>query len=233
MPGSGAEYYARGDIETLAGRDALFDFLARDQRVCAMGPRTDLCAIHQASTTRGFEYQVLDTTHAKLMLLSNRLPDGWETDDNPLKTSIVREPPTDIRFPLSVNFDDEIELIGATYPARVDRGSSFELVLYYKVLAKPKRNWQIFVHFDGGGHRPFQGDHWPLDNTCGTSYWQPGDYVIDRFEVTAGDVATAKREYQLWAGFFVGSSGNWTNMTVKSAEKDDNNRAPIGTIIVQ
>jgi 4-amino-4-deoxy-L-arabinose transferase-like glycosyltransferase len=230
MPGSGPEYYARGEIETLSNRDQLLGFLAADKRVFAMAPARDLCPLHQAAGARGVSYHVLDDSHAQFILVSNRLQTG-EVDHNPLDKALRREPPTDIKSSVAANFDDTIELLGVTMPARVNRGDSFEMKLYFRVLKKPNRNWQVFVHFDGGGLR-FQGDHWPINNRCGTNYWQAGDYVVDSFRVTAGNMTSPRTTYRAWIGFFVGSSGNWTNMDVRADTADDAKRVAVGSLKV-
>jgi hypothetical protein len=231
MSGSGPEYYARGAFEPLRNRSDLITMLKRDQRVFALAPASELCALHQAAPQSGFSYHVLDDSHEKFLLLSNRVADG-QTDHNPLSRMILRERPADIRAPLSITFEDQIELIGVNMPEQVKRGDEFEMTLFFRVLAKPKRSWQIFVHFDGGGVR-FQGDHWPVNNRCGTTFWQPGDYVVDTFKVTAGNMTFAKAAYQAWVGMFVGSSGNWTNMKVTAGDHDTNNRVSIGSIQVR
>ncbi len=229
MPGSGPKYYAKGDFEHLRNRNQLFEFLKQDSaRAFAMVPGKDLCAIHQGMAKEGATYHVLDDSHAKFLLVSNRLRKG-EKDRNPLQRFLLREPPQTIKQPLSINFNDEIEIVGVNMPTTARRGAKFEMTLFYKVLKKPTRNWQVFVHFDGGGMR-FQGDHWPVNNQCGTSYWQPGDYVVDTFQVDAGDGMSPLTRYTVWAGFFVGSHGNWTNMTAKDPGADDNNRVRIGEL---
>jgi 4-amino-4-deoxy-L-arabinose transferase-like glycosyltransferase len=231
MPGSGPEYYAPdGSYTKLANRNQLFGFLAQSSPVFAMAPRQDLCAVHQAAPDHQFSYYVLDNSHAKFMLLSNQLPAGFR-DDNPIKKAISRQPPAQMAQTLDITFDNQIKLIGVTIPRSIRRGATFRVHLYYEILAKPHRNWQVFVHFDGAGLR-FQGDHWPVDNQCGTAYWQPGDYIVDSFEVRAGDVTSPLTTYQVWMGFFVGSHGNWTNMKVSSGSADANNRVRIGTIDV-
>ena len=82
---------------------------------------------------------------------------------------------------------------------------------------------------------PHKVTSWP-NNRCQTSYWQEGDYIVDRFKVEAGDVSSGTGRYTAWVGFFVGSSGNWKNMKISAAPpggKDDADRVKLGTIIVQ
>jgi hypothetical protein len=176
---------------------------------------------------------VVDDSNDQLMLLSNRLGPG-ERDQNPLSRAILREPPSGIDRPLDIVYQDTIQIIGVSMPARVDRGDTFSMTFYYKILKPVGRNWKVFVHFDHGSDR-FQGDHTPIRNRCGTSFFQAGDYVVDTFEVKAGSLAegTPKAAYRIYAGFFVGASGNYTNMKVTKGEADDNNRVTVGTITLK
>ncbi len=237
-PGTGLTYYAGDGYETLRNRDGLLEFLRWPTRVFALAPASELCALHR-SIKGTLDYYVLDNSHAKFLLLSNKLEPG-EDDRNPLAQAIVREPPANIRRPLRVNFDDRVELIGVNMPESVERGETFRVTLYFRVLRPLSTAWKLFLHFDGGSMR-FQGDHDPIEGRCATTYWQPGDYIIDSVEVEAGNVTYAKTDYTVYVGFFRGSHGSWTNMTVKSAEDgagkpaavDPNHRVNIGSLRVQ
>src|SRR5262249_12841990 len=123
-----------------------------------------------------------------------------------------------------------IELLGADMPARVGKGSSFKVTLWLRVKKRPAMNYKVFAHFDpnGPGMR-FQGDH-DQPGICATSTWAPGDIVSDTFEVTAGQLTTARGDYTLWIGFFTGGSGQYKNMTVLTPNHDANNRVSLGTI---
>ena len=228
-PGSGIDYYAGGPYEKLRGRKELLAFLREPARVFALAPGSELCAIHRA--VQGDQdqqgYHVLDDSNAKFLLLSNQLAQG-ERDRNPLAQAIVREPPQGIETPLQVDYDSRIELIGVDMPNQVDRGDSFEMTLYFRVRKPVGGNWKIFAHFDGGGMR-FQGDHSPINDRCSTSYWQPGDYIVDTFTVEAGNVTYAKTTYSVHVGFFRGSHGNWTNMPVQSARGPAGKSLPVGS----
>lgn len=237
-PGRGLTYYASSGYETLRNREALIEMLGRSGRVFALAPASELCALHR-SIRGAVDYHVLDNSHAKFLLLSNRLGAG-ETDRNPLARAIVRTPPTNIQRPVRVDFDGRVELIGVDMPAEVDRGDSFEVTLYFRVVRPPSAAWKVFLHFDGGGMR-FQGDHDPIEGRCATTYWQPGDYIVDTATVDAGNLTYAKTDYTVYAGFFRGSHGSWSNMPVKSAfdgngqplSVDPNHRVNLGTVRVR
>lgn len=117
-------------------------------------------------------------------------------------------------------------------PSVVSKGEKFKLTLYFRVLEKLPMNYKIFLHFDGRGVR-FQGDHDPISGRCGTSYWQPGDFIVDTVEVTAGEMTHPRGRYTTYMGFFTGSSGNWKNMVVTSGNGDSNNRVNLGTLEVK
>jgi hypothetical protein len=237
-PGRGLTYYASGGYETLRNREALVEMLRRAGRVFALAPASELCALHRS--IRGtVDYHVLDNSHAKFLLLSNQLRPG-EQDRNPLARAIVRTPPENIPRPMRADFDGRVELIGVDMPEVVDRGDTFEVTLYFRVVRPPSAAWKVFLHFDGGGMR-FQGDHDPIAGRCATTYWQPGDYIVDTAEVEAGNLTYAKTDYTVYAGFFRGSHGSWSNMPVKSAVDgsgkplpvDQNHRVNIGTVRVR
>jgi hypothetical protein len=239
---SGAKFYARGAFEALRGRSELVKFLQRPERVFASVKAAELCPIHKEANKQDFDYYVVDDSNAERVILSNRM---WNDDvpvprkldslmrdyldRNPLWRYIVRQKPQGIQHPLKVNYDDKLELIGIDVPSKIDRGDHFDVTLYYHVLKPMTRNWQVFVHFDGGDVR-FQGDHYPVKKRCGTNYWQPGDYIIDTFTVESSDMGIAKRNYKIWTGLFVGSSGNWENMKVVSPKPDNNNRVQVGSL---
>ncbi len=244
--GSGPDYYAGTDYAELRNRKDLITFLekhatkrqapdatnrqapdAKTKRVFALVPSSELCAVHRAARGK-FDYAVLDDSHAKFLLISNSLKKG-ERDKNPLATAIVRAKPTNIERPLNINYDNKIRLIGVNMPGKVARGGTFKMTLFYEVLAPVGGAWKVFVHFDGGGNR-FQGDHTPIRKRCATSFWQKGDFIVDTFEVEAGDVTYAKTTYTAMTGFFYGSHGNWKNMPVVEGKHDDNNRASIGRL---
>ena len=226
--GSGPTYYAGSDYEKLGNRSELIEFLQRPGRVFALTRSNELCPLYKESSKRGFRFHVLDRSHVQYFLLSNQLRPG-EKDENPLIDAVRRTPPERIDHPMSVNFEDQIELVGVNMPRRVSRGSEFEMVLIYKILKPVTRPWKIFVHIDGPAR--IGADHSPAGGHCAMSYFQPGDYVIDRHTVVAGDMTHPKTTYRVWTGFFVGSGGNFTNMKVKSGGKPDrDHRVPIGSI---
>ncbi|MBZ0238719.1 MAG: hypothetical protein K8M05_40790, partial [Deltaproteobacteria bacterium] len=230
--GNAPRYYAGGKTETIAGRDQLLEYLARPTRVFALVPASELCPIHAQRSEQG-GYFVLDDTNARFMLLSNQL--GKAKDRNPLATAMTRTPPAWLanvgEKPMGT-WDNQIQLVGVRAPKKVARGEKFTMTLVWKVLAPVTGGWKIFVHIDGGGSRII-GDHDPIRGRCATNFWKVGDYVIDTFQVEAGNASFPTQAYDIWVGFFTGSNPNWRNMTVTAAPeglKDGNNRVKVGQL---
>jgi hypothetical protein len=147
----------------------------------------------------------------------------------------VHEPPKQIsKKPKGqVIWDNRIELLGWDMPASVQRGTQFDVVIYYKILQPVGGNWTAIMHFDGAIR--FSGDHKPIKDRCPTSTWQPGDYIIDRHTVVAGGAGHPLGKYDLWIGFFTGTAPNFKNMTISSAPsdmRDANDRVKITSVVL-
>ncbi len=231
--GNAPRYYAGGDPEQLRSKEELIQYLRSDDRVFALAPKSEHCAIHRAFS--GQSYFVLDDTNAKFMLLSNSVEGA--TDHNPLLRMIVRDRPKGIQHEMDPKkklptWDNKLELIGYDLPRAVALRSKFQMTLYFHVLAPVTGSWKIFLHFDGKGQR-FQGDHWPIEERCATSFWQEGDYIVDTFTVEAGDITFEGGDYAAKLGFFTGTNPNWKNMKVSAAPDgaaDEADRITIGSI---
>jgi 4-amino-4-deoxy-L-arabinose transferase-like glycosyltransferase len=240
ITGPGPDYYAHGTYDKLAGQPAIFSFLQSTDRVFAISPVSDLCALHQKAGLGTFEFHVIDNRNSRFLLYSNKLADG-EKDRDPLLTSISRTPPENIATPMQAVFvpavagqKGRIELIGYDMPEHVAHGGKFTMKMYFHIAESVTSNYRSFMHFDNKSSR-FQGDHEPIDGRCGTGTWQQGDYITDTVTVTAGELTTPSGKYELWMGFYQSpTAGQYTNMKVESASTDHDaaNRVHLGSIIV-
>jgi hypothetical protein len=222
--------YARdAKPEVLTSRDQIVAAIGRTNRVFAIAPQTELCQLHRE--IGGKPYFVIDDRNTRSILISNRV-DGT-TDKNPLRSAILHEEPKQIttRPKGRIVYDNKIELLGWDMPKRVNRGDKFTVRMYYKILQPVGGNWRVLFHFDGALR--FNGDHEPIKGRCQTSTWQPGDFIVDSYTVTAGAGAFTPGPYEVWTGFFTGSAPNWKNMTVSEAPpelRDTADRVKITTI---
>lgn len=202
--------------ETAAGREQIVAALGRPNRVFAIAPQSELCTLHRE--VAGKPYYVLEDRNVRSLLLSNKV-DGT-TDKNPLAQTILHKEPTGFgaKPKGTVTWDNKIQLLGWDIPTTMARGSRQTITLYYKILQPVGGAWTSLMHFDGPLR--FSGDHKPINDRCPTSTWQPGDYIVDTYTVTAGGGAFPSGKYDLWIGFFTGSNPNWKNMTISEAPGD-------------
>ena len=221
--GNAPRYYADGPATRVVSYDKLFEqFADTKTRAFAMVPGPELCAMHREANGR--PYFVLDDSNARSLLVSNNV--AGATDHNPLATAVLRAEPSNItNRPLGkIIYDNRIEIIGWNIPPVVNRGSTFTVTLFYKVLQPIPGSYKVFFHIDGSGLR-FNGDHEPIGGRCATSYWKVGDYIADTFRIEAGGATFPPGTYDVWVGFFTGSSPNWRNMTVSNAPADSRDNA--------
>jgi hypothetical protein len=217
--------------ELVASRDQVVKALARETRVFAVAPQSELCTLHRELS--GKRYYVVEDRNVRNLLLSNKV-DGT-TDKNPLATAILHEEPKQMGAKPKgrIVWDNKIQLIGWDVPATMRRGSQQTVKLYFKILQPVGGTWKGLMHFDGPLR--FNGDHEPIKGRCPTATWQPGDYIVDTVTVRAGGGAFPAGKYDLWIGFFTGSAPNWKNMNVSEAPgdmRDTADRVKITSVIL-
>ncbi|HET9623279.1 MAG TPA: hypothetical protein VFP84_18020 [Kofleriaceae bacterium] len=210
--------YTGKPAQPASDRTQIIAALGKPDRVFAIAPQSELCAIHREIA--GKPYYVIDDRNQRSLLLSNKL-DG-ATDLNPLRTAIVHDEPKAIsaRPKGRVVFDNKIQLLGWDLPRTIGRGAPTEVTVYYKILAPISGSWKAFMHFDGAAGRAGNGDHEPIAGRCPTSTWQNGDYIVDRFTVRVGGGAFPGGRYDVWLGFFTGTAPSFKNMPVSEAPGD-------------
>jgi hypothetical protein len=83
-----------------------------------------------------------------------------------------------------------VDLLGyGPLPPEVKPGESFTVRLFWKCVARMRRQYAVFVHFTGPGR--FQADHAPARGRLSTSQWVEGEIVRDEFTATVPDDAPA------------------------------------------
>jgi hypothetical protein len=91
----------------------------------------------------------------------------------------------EIPNPFRQNFGGEIELIGYGMDRRVLRpGETLRLTLYWQALRAVPVNYSVFAHVRGLGETLWAGaDAWPQQGAAPTSTWQPGEVLVDSFDL--------------------------------------------------
>ena len=86
----------------------------------------------------------------------------------------------------SINFGDEIELVGYEFDRRTLRpGETLDLTLWWKALRAPARDYKVFTHLLLPPDAVWaQDDQEPQAGGAPTSGWQPGDRIEDKYQLT-------------------------------------------------
>ena len=109
---------------------------------------------------------------------------------------------------LDANFDNAVRLIGYDLPAGPARsGTTVPVTLYWQVSRALGRDYAVFVHLlDSGEVLMGQGDGPPLGNAYPTSFWSPGDNLVDTYRLTLFDAAKPG-QHRIAVGFYDPISG--------------------------
>jgi hypothetical protein len=102
---------------------------------------------------------------------------------------------------MNVNFGNQILLYGSTLQ-RIDANLSLEIV--WQALDNIPVDYKVFVHLVGvDGTLLTQRDAMPQADTYPTSWWLPGEFVVDTFAIPAPDSG-----YALRVGLYAPENGN-------------------------
>ncbi len=133
------------------------------------------------------------------------------------------------RVPLDAILGDGIRLAGATLrttdgaPTQslaVRPGASVRITLYWQALQKPAAAYSVFVQLlDAGGQVRGQADAWPRGGAYPTSWWEPGNDVVDTYVIDLNP-STPAGQYTLIAGMHTATG---VRLPVSGTNSDANN----------
>jgi hypothetical protein len=105
-----------------------------------------------------------------------------------------------MEVPLGAVYGDQIELLG--YDMEPYRDEQQSVVLYWRALRQPTRDWTVFVHLLDLHSQEIasQWDSPPVQGTYPTSWWRSGEVVGDR--VTLSMEGVPRGTYQLAIGLY-------------------------------
>jgi 4-amino-4-deoxy-L-arabinose transferase-like glycosyltransferase len=253
VEGRGTGFYIARPLVEIPSQDRLVEFLRQGKRTFCLVSADDLAQLDAGFKLAHVPYYVVDATSSRFLLLSNQLAAGQE-DSNPLIRNVWMaprlpepiagatpgqprfdwhgvKPPFSWRIPLATQFGDGIELVGADFPPTMRRPGKIPLDLYFRVSTRPPAGFKIFVHFDAPGQPRLIGDHAILDGAFPTTYWLPGEYVRDHYDVDVPLMTTPAAVYTVLIGFWPGGEGKRIPITV--GPNDGADRARLGTIEIK
>jgi hypothetical protein len=88
-------------------------------------------------------------------------------------------------FALYKEFDNHIRLHGYDLTLPQPGETSLQLTLYWQAQTPPVTDWVVFVHLlDEAGQLVAQQDTRPVSGHYPTTWWQPGDWIVDTHTFT-------------------------------------------------
>jgi hypothetical protein len=129
---------------------------------------------------------------------------GWLTVEARERVTTVPS----IRYPLVMNFDHQVELLGYDLEETSLRpGNTLHLTLYWRALAEMDKSYTVFTHLLDSDSRIWgQKDSVPGDGTLPTTSWVAGEIITDRYEIAVHPDAQPGR-YVLEIGFYDADTG--------------------------
>jgi len=121
-----------------------------------------------------------------------------------------REPPPisslDIAYPLEVNLDGKIRLLGYNIESGFRPGDNIHLTLFWQCLDPMEEGYTVFVHLvDEGSHILAQKDNPPADGSYPTTKWELGEIVRDQYDLMIpSDVQV---DWELQVGMYNAETG--------------------------
>jgi hypothetical protein len=143
------------------------------------------------------------------------------------------------RSALDARLGDHIRLIGATLhqpdgsattTLLVHPGDAIRVSLYWQADQRPETEYSVFVHLlDPSGQIKGQRDSWPRNGAYPTSWWPPGETVVDTYVLPVAPGA-APGQYTLVTGMY-GADG--TRLPTTGANADSANARIVLPVTVQ
>ena len=115
--------------------------------------------------------------------------------------------PPEIPNPLTINFNNEVQLLGYELPTRrIQPGERLPLALYWQALSYVGEDYQIFDNLLDSEQRRWGGYDRRAQDGYSTLLWEPGEFITDRFGVPI-DPAAPDGIYTLDLGWYQKSEG--------------------------
>ncbi len=136
------------------------------------------------------------------------------------KVHVWRQPPAPPQYPLAnLHFGDSIALIGFDLPtSTLSPGQILSFALHWQALTTIPQNYTVFTHLlDAAGKLKVQQDNPPQQGRYPTSWWDPGEIVIDSYSLALPpDLAPGL--YTLQVGWYEPETGQ--RLLLKNGDAD-------------
>ena len=143
---------------------------------------------------------------------------GWVMVE--ARERVTTVPP--IRYPLVMNFDHQVELLGFHLEETSLRpGDTLHLTLYWRALGEMDKSYTVFTHLlDSDSHIRGQKDSVPGDGTLPTTSWATGEIITDKYDIAIHSDAQPGR-YVLEIGFYDADTGQRLSVVNQKGQRLD------------
>jgi 4-amino-4-deoxy-L-arabinose transferase-like glycosyltransferase len=127
--------------------------------------------------------------------------------------------PPAVTHPLDATFGGELALLG--YNQEPTATDVLALDLVWQAVEQPSASYHVFVHLlhPDGTCCAWQSDALPRQGGYPTDRWQPGEVVVDRYEIPLAGLKAGR--YPLEVGFFILENGRRLQTVVPGLPDDD------------
>lgn len=195
----GLAMYGPDATEVLVGRRDLLQWFDTDEPATAMIRVGDYPPLFQASRQHGRPLYVLDDSHARLRLVSNRLPPD-ATNQDPLADIVLDEAPQ-LAQQTRLNFDGYIEVVGWEIDGPLRRGKEHTLQLAIRVLRPLPAGSKLYARMLKGRLSRIGGEpHEFADGLYPCNLWRKGDIIWHRWTFQTPPLEVMPGEYDILLG---------------------------------
>lgn len=205
----GLTLYGPDAVESLAGRRDLLEWFKTDEPAAALVREGDYPALFQAARQEGRPLYVLDDSHARLLLVANRLPDNENNQDR-LSQVVLDEPPV-LAHETLLNFEDYIEVIGWELDGPLRRGKEHTLQLGIRVLRPLPAGSKLYARMLKGRLSRIGGEpHEFVEGLYPCNLWRKGDIIWHRWTFQTPPLEVMPGEYDILLGVRRSEKANYS-----------------------
>jgi hypothetical protein len=165
-------------------------------------------------------------------------PDEPPGEENPclgIRVSDIRLTTEDQQWgehPVNCEFGDKIGLLGYEFePSNFLNGEKLDLTLYWQAASQIDENYTVFTHLlDEDGQIVAQVDSQPVSGKALTSWWTPGEIIVDSYEIPVGEAVPQAGELTLRTGMYLWPSGQRLAVDSSCSGADLDNSVTLTTL---
>ncbi len=215
----GLALYGPDALENLPGRRDLVDWFAAGDPAVALIRDGDYPRLFQAARISKQPLYMLDDSHARFRLVSNRLPEDAENLD-PRTEVVLDEVPT-LEHETLLRFENYIEIVGWQIDGPIRRGNQHTLQLTIRVLRPLPGGSKLYARMLNGRLSRIGGEaHELAEGLYPCNLWRKGDIILHRWTFDAPPLEIMPGDYDLLIGLRRSANKNFVVSEPEGKEGD-------------